>query len=105
MSTATLPCVLLNEFGNLAAQDYHETLWEGFSAWWDKLTDQALQRGWGVPEISKEDISVQPMSYETSQRFHVLYVPEVMSKKAGHAMAISIYRLPSGRYEFTCYNS
>ena len=109
--------VCLNDRGELAAETYHETLWDGFSAWWDKLTEIAAEKGWGIPEIKKDEVSLLPMSYETSQNIIANYLVEVNrsvsssyfkqlkeTKKSGHCLHISIYRMPSGRYEFTAYN-
>jgi hypothetical protein len=100
--------ICVDDRGRIQAADYHETLMSGVEAWWAKLTTEAAEKGWGRPEIALEDVSVQPMDYETNQRIHVVYVPEATdkpSRKAGHSLMISIYRLPSGRYEFTAYNS
>jgi len=99
-------CVVLDSYGRTAAQTYHETLWGGVEAWWNKLTDEALEKGYGVPDRELSDLTVEAMSYETNQRILVPYVkPDPKSKKADHAVFMSIYRLQSGRYEFTCYNS
>lgn len=95
--------ITLDERGRLMPETYHETLWSGVEAWYNKLAAEAAAKGWGAPETALEDLNVQPMSYETSQRFHVLYVVE--GKKPRHSMSMSIYRLESGRYEFTAYNS
>jgi hypothetical protein len=117
--------VSLDDSGRTAAQDYHETLWSGIEAWFIKLSEEGAAKGYGTPEQQPSDLFIQGMAYETTQKFHINYVPvqpvEIIrsagdaaalawsnrkpSRKAGHMIFISVYRLESGRYEFTGYNT
>jgi hypothetical protein len=96
--------ITLDDRGNIMAATYHETLWSGVEAWYNKLAAEAVDKGWGTPVTALEDLNVQPMSYESNQSFFIPYAPPE-GKKPRHSMYISIYRLESGRYELTCYNS
>jgi hypothetical protein len=106
----THDCISLDDHGHAAAQDYHETLWSGIEAWFNKLAEEGASKGYGTPEQQPSDLNIQGMSYETTQKFFIDYVPAAPvngkpSRKVGHAIFISVYRLPSGRYEFTGYNT
>jgi len=81
---------------------YHETLANAV------LAGLATKLPKNVKLVAPDDISWEPMSYETSQsKFYPLEKMELggeMGRKPmNRGLYISVYRMPSGRYETTAY--
>jgi hypothetical protein len=81
---------------------YHETLANAV------LAGLATKLPKNVKLVAPDDISWEPMSYETSQsKFYPLEKMELggeMGRKPmNRGLFISVYRMPSGRYETTAY--
>ena len=61
---------------------------------------EALPKGYFAGEFSCD-----PMSYETSQTIQVPILADPLNppRKIRHGIRLSLYRMPSGRYEVTAY--
>ena len=74
---------------------YHETMSEAIQA----AKEYAEQKGYTIGD--HYGLDWQAMQYETYQtRLYILYKDDKQSKKT---LNISLYRMPSGRYELTTY--
>lgn len=83
---------------------YFETLWSGVEAWFKFLSAKSYFEKQELPLDTLDDFASvwSPMSYETSQSHR----HEVWKEgKVRRYINISVYRLPSGRYEVTAYLS
>jgi hypothetical protein len=74
---------------------YHETLYNAVMAGLEE------NKAKFSPQTTLwEDYGFQPMSYETSQ---TKMIQGINSKGKECALHVTIYRMPSGRYEVTAY--
>lgn len=88
---------------------YFETLHAGVRAWFEYYLAVAEQKGlkpYAADNFPFTDTDYyeqwEPMSYETSQQHDChLYVKKTGKLKT--RLRISVYRMPSGRYEVTAY--
>lgn len=77
---------------------YHETLWDAVKASLDE-----------VPALHAVDLgaasTASPMSYEGTQTLRLPLTPDdrLQRRARRSVLAVSIYRMPSGRYEVTAY--
>lgn len=86
------------------SQAYFETLHEGVRAWFEHLLAVADRKGFSEQVKPFEDDDFyqlwHPMDYETQQK-QVWAVRNASGKC--RMIYISVYRMPSGRYEVTAY--
>lgn len=76
---------------------YHNTMSEAIQA----AIEYAESKGFQVASEEEDMIQWEAMQYETYQtKLYTLYKDNVQVKKC---LNISLYRMPSGRYELTTY--
>ena len=76
---------------------YHNTMSEAIQA----AIEYAKSKGFQVASEDEDNIWWEAMQYETYQtKLYTLYKDNVQVKKC---LNISLYRMPSGRYELTTY--
>lgn len=76
---------------------YYDTMSEAINA----AIERANSKGFTIADEIEDNIQWEPMQYETYQtKLYTLYKDNIQSKKA---LNISLYRMPSGRYELTTY--
>jgi hypothetical protein len=73
---------------------YHETMYKAIQ----EAIRLATLKGYTVHE---ESITLEPISYETSRT--IIYPIEKNGKMQRKCMNVTLYRMPSGKYELTTY--
>jgi hypothetical protein len=76
---------------------YHDTMSQAI----DAAIEYAESKGYGVMTEEESGIIWEPIGYETYQtKLYHIYKENIVSKKC---LNISLYRMPSGKYELTTY--
>ena len=84
---------------------YWETLGSALEATWDWCAAHARYKGHGVPEMGLSEFAQkwEAMYAEQTQKHGCLVVHPTKSERWWKWIYVSIYRMPSGRYEVTAY--
>jgi len=84
---------------------YWETLGSAIEAAWDWCIAQARYKGHGVPEMDIFEFAQkwEAMYAEQTQKHGCDVVHPTKDKRWWKWIYVSIYRMPSGRYEVTAY--
>lgn len=92
--------------------EFFDTLYEGVSAWYNFYAAKFAKDGFLPVEDFDDRFSFDwsPMGYEANQRKSYEFSVEKIDKRGkaytvSRWVHISVYRMPSGRYEVNSYNA